>query len=471
LIESHGIVGNTFWDPKLQREFFYTHPDAMDTEWWGGEPIWLTAEKQGMKSAVHMWPGSEAHIGGRDPTYLDKFNKSEKLPSKVHRVMEWLDKDIQDRPQFIATYVPHIDVDGHKFGPNSTEVNKTIALVDDMLELMFKELAARNLTNLVNVIVTSDHGMATTSNERLIYLDDIIDISLIEHMDGWPLYGLRPYENASLSDLHNILVNESKSVPKPHWEVYLKEDMPERYHFKNNDRIAPLWIIPESGYAIVTRAEHDISKTDKPYSPRGVHGYDNLHPLMRAIFVARGPAFPHPPGTQVEPFGNWEIYSILCHSLGLKEANIGNNGTMGWSTGGGFKSAQRQKIEDAGDLPATGGISTLPPPKPTSFIDDSILSRISSIKIAIDEPTYIPQPDRPTEPDTPSPPSSPSPPLSPSSPTPPVPPSSTLEDDSVQDSTEPEQDSSKMSWAEYLKWEADKLKEDVEHFWDEVWGP
>lgn len=76
--ESHGIVGNTFWDPELQEEFYYTHPSvSMRPEWWNAEPLWMAAEKQGIKTAIHMWPGSEAHIGGVEPTILDKYNGSE----------------------------------------------------------------------------------------------------------------------------------------------------------------------------------------------------------------------------------------------------------------------------------------------------------------------------------------------------------------------------------------------------------
>lgn len=33
-----------------------------DSKWWGGEPIWVSASNQGLKSAVIMWPGSNAII-------------------------------------------------------------------------------------------------------------------------------------------------------------------------------------------------------------------------------------------------------------------------------------------------------------------------------------------------------------------------------------------------------------------------
>ena len=311
--ESHGIVGNTFWDEKLQEEFFYTNPNAMQPKWWGGEPLWVTAESQGIRTAIHMWPGSEAHIMDVEPAFIDKYNGKEPLRNKVSRVLELLDKPGQEsklaevvdmRPQLIAAYVPNIDGDGHLYGPNSTEIRTTINDVDNMLDDMFKGLEARNLSKIVNVVIVSDHGMATTDISRLVQLEDIIDTSLIEHTDGWPLYGLRPKDHADLQQLYDVLSVEASA--KPAFDVYLRDmNMPERYHFSKNERIAPLWIVPRTGWAIVTKDEFDVEEGKEKglqYHPRGLHGYDHEHPLMRAIFVARGPAFPHAPNSRVEPF-------------------------------------------------------------------------------------------------------------------------------------------------------------------------
>ena len=324
--EAHGIVGNTFWDEELQEEFYYTHPDAMQSKWWGGEPIWVTAESQGIRTAIHMWPGSEAHIGGVEPAFLDKFNSKEPLPNKVDRILGLLDRpgtedvsvQIADmRPQLIAAYVPNVDADGHRYGPNSTEILNTIANVDNMLENLFAGLEKRNLTNIVNVVVVSDHGMATTDVTRLIQLEDLVDTSLVAHTDGWPLYGLRPKKPSDLELLHSSLVKARET--NLNFEVYLRDvDMPERYHFSKNERIAPLWIVPRTGWAIVKKSEVDVAaavKEGKVYRPRGLHGYDHEHPLMRAIFVARGPAFPHTPGSKVEPFR--KSYSLtLLYEVG-----------------------------------------------------------------------------------------------------------------------------------------------------------
>lgn len=312
--ESHGVVGNTFWDPELKAEFYYTDPErSLDPKWWKGEPFWATAELQGIRTAIHMWPGSEAHILHVEPTFIDKYNGNEKLSNKVSRILEFLDKPGKEdesvkaeemRPQLIAAYVPNVDADGHMYGPNSTEIRSTIASVDTMLDQLFQGLDHRNLTNIVNIIVVSDHGMATTDISRLIQLEDLIDTSKIAHIDGWPLYGLRPKDDKDLQDLYNELKVKSKS--NPNFDVHLRDvDMPERYHFSNNDRIAPLWIVPKTGWAVVTKKEFDIKEgkeKDLVYHPRGLHGYDHEHSLMRAIFIARGPAFPHLANSELKPF-------------------------------------------------------------------------------------------------------------------------------------------------------------------------
>ncbi|EFE29507.1 uncharacterized protein ARB_03653 [Trichophyton benhamiae CBS 112371] len=358
--ESHGIVGNTFWDPELKDDFYYTKPEkSMQPKWWTAEPIWATAEKQGVKTAIHMWPGSEAHIMGIEPTFLDKYNGNEALPRKVDRILELLDlpgeKDAdvppaitQRRPQLIAAYVPNVDAAGHTFGPNSTEIRTTIANADKMLASILQGLETRNLTDVVNIVVVSDHGMATTSVDRLVQLEDLVDLNLVERIDGWPLRGLVPKRKEDIQLLFEQAKNNTAFMGfDDYLEIYTRETMPERYHFSKSDRIAPLWIIPKTGWAIVERPDFDVKlaqKEGKAYHPMGIHGYDHEHPLMRAIFVARGPSFPHKANSRVQEFRkslhsytlqyllanghleNIEVYNIICDSLRVQPHP--NNGTL-----------------------------------------------------------------------------------------------------------------------------------------------
>lgn len=378
--EAHGIVGNTFWDPSLKKEFYYTDPGrSLQPFWWGGEPIWVTAEKQKARVAVHMWPGSEAHIGDIQPAYVDKYNGTELLPLKVDRILGLLDlpghldvgaKATQPRPQLIAAYVPNVDGDGHKYGPNSTEIRQTIKDADSMLGSILEGLEKRNLTDIVNVVVVSDHGMATTDVSRLIQFEDLVDPKEIEHIDGWPLYGLRPKKSEDLERIYGQLVEKAKS--NPNFDVYLRDkNMPERYHFSQNERIAPLWIVPKTGWAIVTKDEFDVvegTKKGEIYHPRGLHGYDHEHPLMRAIFIARGPAFPHKPNSRMEPFQNIELYNIICDSIGVQPAP--NNGTL------------RLPLNPTGlhnDTDATPNETPLDPVETSSFLATSTLASMTSL--------------------------------------------------------------------------------------------
>ncbi|KAK0749293.1 alkaline-phosphatase-like protein [Schizothecium vesticola] len=403
--EAHGIVGNTFWDPALKEEFYYTNAStSLDPKWWNGEPFWVTAQNSGLKTAIHMWPGSEAHVMHIEPTYLDRYKGNEKLANKVSRVLQFLDMPDHERPQVIAAYVPDVDSDGHRYGPNSTEIRTTISKTDDMLDQLFKGLEARHLADIVNVIVVSDHGMATTDVARLIQLEDIVDVSKIEHTDGWPLMGLRPKDPSQLQDIYNDIIDKTKS--NPNVEVYLRDvNMPERYHFSRNQRIAPLWIVPKTGWALVKMGEMNLKEAQAKgtvYNPRGLHGYDHEHPLMRAIFIARGPAFPHQPNSRVSAFQNIEVYNILCDSVGISPA--ANNGTLRLP----LKPVglHQAPVDNPADPPDVHSLSSSPPPLPTtalapeptrSLVVDPVATGIDTPLAPSESPMSSSPPAQPTE--------------------------------------------------------------------------
>jgi hypothetical protein len=82
---------------------------------------------------------------------------------------------------------------------------------------------------------------------------------------------------------------------------------------------------------------------------------------MRAIFVARGPAFPHEPHSLVESFSNIEVYNIVCDSLGISPSP--NSGTLRlpFTTQGKHDDADAPVRDDPEDLspnePGEGGSS------------------------------------------------------------------------------------------------------------------
>lgn len=329
----HGIVGNTFYDPETKRKFINKVPkESLDPVFWGGEPIWSTAEHQGVRSAIHMYPGSEVKFEDGNPTEVDKFNSTEKLEKKSERIFGWLDRDLSTRPELIIGYVPTIDTLGHRNGIKGEELKKGLKYVDSFIKNITDGIKERNATEIINLVVVSDHGMAPTSNKRLIYLDDLVNSTKIQQIDGWPLFGLRPLPEFTAQEIYEELKASYKGKDS-HYSIYLREELPREWNFggpyrsRYYDRIAPVWVIPEVGYSITTHDDMERKKGD--YSPKGVHGYNNTEVLMRAIFLGSGPYFKsrsqNDASFKVRPFQNTEVYNILCDTLNLSPSI--NNGS------------------------------------------------------------------------------------------------------------------------------------------------
>lgn len=341
----HGIVGNTFYDPQLKKQFINTNPTyGLDPLFWqGGEPIWTTAAKHGVRSAIHMWPGSEVHgVGDNGPLFVDSYNGTEPLSAKTSRVFGWLDTpNIDERPELVLAYVPTIDQFGHKYGISGPELEGALRRVDEFVQLVVDGIAQRNLDQIVNVVVVSDHGMAPTANNRLLFLEDVVNSKLIEHIDGWPLFGLRPKQDVSIDDVHTQIRAKLDSMgpaTTDNFHLYRVEEFPPEWHFggniqdhRFNYRLAPLWLVPNVGYSITTRASFEQNNND--YSPKGVHGYNNTHLLMRAVFLGQGPYFQAKLANhkKVVPFANVDVYNIVCDTLKIPPSP--NNGSQ---AGAGF---------------------------------------------------------------------------------------------------------------------------------------
>ncbi|PNP83706.1 hypothetical protein FNYG_02923 [Fusarium nygamai] len=314
--ESHGIVGNKFWDPSLQQDFVHREPSISNLEkWWDVEPIWARAEMQGIPSAVLMWPGAEVRIKGMLPTFLQRF-KEETISSKKYDILELLDLPISQRPRLIMSYIHHLDAMGHMYGPNSNQVNDTLREIDAMFGEFLAALDRRGLKETVNLIVLSDHGM--TERKGLIQLEDLVARERLRSVDGSSvLAGLWPVQGENSTRIYHDILSLVQRDYADKVAVYLKhETMPPRFRFTRSHRIAPIWIVPKPGWAVLTKEEFDIqqaSLTGKEYHTRGFHGYDNEEVSMRTIFMARGPAFARASRVKVAPFR--ELSSIEMVNL------------------------------------------------------------------------------------------------------------------------------------------------------------
>jgi predicted AlkP superfamily pyrophosphatase or phosphodiesterase len=307
--EHHGIIFNTIYDPQMNAYFHVSDAAAVqDGRWWGGEPIWVTAVKQGQLSATYYWPGSEAAIEGLRPTYWKAFAEQMPYSQRIEQTLAWLDLPVDKRPTFIALYLEEVDNKGHRYGPDSPQEIAAIKLMDRNIGELLQGLQARGIYDQTNIIVTSDHGMTAADANKVIYLDDYLDLSKVVLSGETPVIGLSP-KTGDAQQLYQKL-----AAAHPHLAVYLKSEVPERFHFRDNARIPAIVCLADEGWTITT---HSILGAFG-YFNRGAHGYDPQLTSMQAIFIAHGPAFAN--NLIVEPFQNVEIYNLICYALGLKPA-------------------------------------------------------------------------------------------------------------------------------------------------------
>lgn len=303
--DHHGLVNNFFYAPDLDKVYRMNDNEAVtNPDFYGGEPIWNTAEKQGVRSASFFWVGSEAPVQGMQPSICKKYDKSVSYRSRVDSVMSWLRLPEKQRPRLIMWYLEEPDGIGHAATPDSSVVYAMVEHLDSLLGYYFSE--ARKLKDFkkIDFVIVSDHGMATYYPENYVNLNDYLPLDSFDYVfDGVPtlLYPKKTY----LETAYRIL----QTVPRI--KAYKKEDVPEKLVYGKHSRVGDLVVVPDVGTYVQFRTES---------RPRlgGAHGYDNFAPEMEAIFYAAGPSFKK--HVELPVMANVNLYLIIARLLRLTPA-------------------------------------------------------------------------------------------------------------------------------------------------------
>lgn len=315
--ESHGIVDNKMYDPEFKTLFSLGNKEAGKSRWWQAEPIWVTTEKQGKRAATFFWPGSDVDIGGTRPSHFFKYNEKMPWQSRVEVLLAWLDLPAERRPAFLSLYVNEPDSAGHDHGPHSDEVDEALDLLEIMLDRLLAGLQERRLLGCVNLLIVSDHGMASTSCDQVIALEKFADLAGFYSLVG-PTARLRPKTPGPEAVAQLV---DTLRCQNSHLLVYAKERLPKRYHYSSHRRIEPVVLDMDSGYLVLNKAADKTAASCEG----GSHGYDNLAPGMQSIFVAHGPAFKQ--NVTARPFRNIELYELMAELMSIEPRP--NNGTRG----------------------------------------------------------------------------------------------------------------------------------------------
>jgi predicted AlkP superfamily pyrophosphatase or phosphodiesterase len=312
----HGIVSNSMIDPALPGRFSLSRRDVQqDTRWWGGEPLWVTVERQGQVAGTMFWPGSDAEIAGDRPTYWRLYDGKVPNHERVDHLLSWLKQPDPERPTFLTLYFSEVDDAGHDSGPEGAETRRAVLHIDSVIARLVAGVEAAGLTSRTNFVLVSDHGMAALARERTIVLDDFIDMSTVDLIDSSPIVGLNPRTGA-VDDLYRALSGKHAAL-----EVFTRDTLPERYRLRRHPRVAAVIGVADDGWQVTTRA---WLAREKDASSGGEHGYDPRHRSMHGLFIATGPQFRS--GVIVPAFDNVHVYELLCRVLGVRPAS--NDGDL-----------------------------------------------------------------------------------------------------------------------------------------------
>lgn len=319
----HGIVENSFFDPVRNATYSFRDQDTVtDGTWYGGEPIWVTGESQGMVTACFFWPGSEAAIKGVRPTYWQKYDGSVSNAARVAKVLEWLRLPEASRPHLITLYFSDIDSASHRGPIEGHDVERAVQAMDAALGSLLDGIDALATREQVILLLTSDHGMANTSAAQIVQLSSLVGTSNIRPSFDGPVAGLHvsggPESARRVRDqLNGKLTSNGRA--------YLRQDLPERYHLRETARAGDVIVVMNEGWILAT----SIINRGLIQNSWGAHGWDPDVASMRAIFLIAGPGIRK--GATIPEVENIDVYPLMTELLGLKPATgiDGRTGRIG----------------------------------------------------------------------------------------------------------------------------------------------
>lgn len=303
--DHHGLVNNFFYAEELDKIYTIGNRNAVENpDFYGGEPIWNTAQKQGVNAASFFWVGSETAVNGMQPSIWKKFDNSVPFKNRADSVLSWLQLPEDVRPHLVMWYIEEPDAIGHRATPDSAATLQVVEELDQLLGYFFAEARKLDIFKKIDFVVLSDHGMATYYPENYVNLNDYLPRDSFNYVfDGVPtlLYTKESYRETAYHILQNV----------PHIKAYKKEEVPERLIYGKHPRVGDLVVIPDIGTYVQFRTES---------RPRyaATHGYDNAAPEMEAIFYAAGPSFKK--GARVGAIPNVNLYLLICNLLNLEPA-------------------------------------------------------------------------------------------------------------------------------------------------------
>jgi alkaline phosphatase D len=302
-VAEHGLLSSYFYAPRWQKSYsIRDRRSYLLPQWYQGTPLWM-ALANGRKSAAYFWPGTE--IFTMRPAIVKAYDGSIPNQQRMQEVLAWLRMPEEHRPQLVMLYFSTPDSAAQKFGIGSPEFMEGIQELDQQLGQFIQTIQQE--WPMMDIIIVSDHGMVPSHPEEQVFLEELVDLS--SYIEKEMVYALGPmttiYEpdRAKAQKIKDAL---ALAAPGRHYQVFLKDELPEAYHYQH-EFVGDIIVIADCGYSV----------TIKKYTQTDVaaHGYAPWScPAMDGIFMAQGPHFK--PG-KLGRTDNRQLYPLVLGIYGL----------------------------------------------------------------------------------------------------------------------------------------------------------
>lgn len=326
--EHHGIMSNTFYDPKLGRFGSQATLNDNDADWHTGcQSMWEAAEKQGVHAAVYNWAGRWSGKRGMLATYANPLVPFKMRPSDDWVIAQGI-KELRDsspnHPRLIALYMEGPDEHAHYHGITSPEtiaaVRKADFYVGELMDAIRKLPAGREAT----LVVGTDHGMISVGPMvNMTRLMNMYDIKGRVAADGATAFlYLDKAESANR-------VAKALAKYKYAFDVYRRGHFPSFAHMGSGPRVGdlmvlahpPYWVVDDTvfpSWAFALGVNHLWPPIFTPFTGglKATHGYDPWIVQMHGIFYAWGAGIAK--GREVKRLDMIDIHPTVMALLGLK---------------------------------------------------------------------------------------------------------------------------------------------------------
>lgn len=326
-VSGHGIPANGFYDGLVGQNYQYPG----DSQLLLCEPIWRTAPRQGIRTAVLDWPLSYQQRGNvRTDYYLDGYRGDLSDEQRLQQLVDVYRADPATEPlRLLMGYMSAVDSVGHRYGPLAPQTTAAMQAADQqlgdflqqMLELFREKMEPQDSFYL---LISTDHGMAEVTH----YVS-------LEQLVGQPLAS-----SAFLSTGGNLGHVHLRRVPRGpqrqqaaaelaerlathrYLRAFTRDQLPEPWEYQHPGRVGDVVVVLEPGHTFQRGLTTDRVPIGQVSGPRGMHGYpvEDCPDMLGLLLLWR---YPQPlPAIDWGPVDSLRLHATVADILGIEPAEL-----------------------------------------------------------------------------------------------------------------------------------------------------